>query len=117
MVLITKTLFKNQEKREELLKDQAWSREVRTRDGYACVICNSPIRTNAHHLIPREHKLYKYSYDNGITLCIKHHKYSRVISAHNNPLAFFLWLAKYKPDLYKLAVERQAEVCKEECDI
>jgi hypothetical protein len=54
-------------------------------------------------LIPREIKELKYDLDNLVTLCPTHHKYSLEISAHRNPLAFFIWLrANRMPQLNKL---------------
>jgi len=102
---------------EEKLREKDWSLAIRSRDGWNCVICGSPAHTNAHHIIPREHKKYKFDLDNGITLCTKHHKFSRQISAHNNPMAFFLWLQRYRYAQFCLAVERNIEICSEVCQL
>jgi len=96
-MLLSKKLFKSQEQKEELEKEKEWSRLIRTRDSWACVICGNPYKPNAHHIIPREIREFKFDLDNGITLCTKHHKFSRDLSAHNNALAFFMWVRKYRP--------------------
>jgi len=101
-MLITKQMFKNNERAETKKKEEEWSRLIRTRDGWACVICGNPYKPNAHHLLPRELKEFKYDLDNGITLCTKHHKFCRYLSAHNNPLSFFMWIRRYRP--YQLEV-------------
>lgn len=74
-------------------EDVEWANSVKRRDR-GCVICGEVYRLNAHHLIPREIKETKYDIDNGLSLCPKHHMFSRIISAHNNPLALVLWLRK-----------------------
>lgn len=93
--------------------DNAWAKSVKERDGFACVICkakngdlyynqqkkkNSKITVHAHHILPRELHDTKLDISNGITLCCKHHLFSREISAHNNPLAFIKWLGIHRPE-------------------
>lgn len=97
-MILTKKSFKSQEKQEELEKEAEWSKMIRERDGWACCFCGSPNKTNAHHLVVREFKPLKYDLDNGLTLCTFHHKFSRMLSAHNNPFVFFMWLEKYRPE-------------------
>jgi hypothetical protein len=90
-------MFKNNERAETKKKEEEWSRLIRTKDGWCCCICGNPYKPNAHHIIPRDVKEFKYDLDNGITLCVKHHKFSRVISAHQNTVGFHMWLKKYRP--------------------
>jgi len=73
-------------------EDKAWAADVKERDNWQCVICGDTERLNAHHIIPREQHSTKFDIDNGLSLCPKHHFFSRDISAHNNPLALFLWM-------------------------
>ena len=80
-------------------EDKDWALAVKERDGFACVICGDTIKPNAHHILPRELHDTKLDISNGITLCVKHHLFSREISAHNNPLAFFLWMEKNRPEI------------------
>lgn len=86
--------------------DEAFSTYIKSRDGWMCQICGSDYKPCCHHILPREIKEYRYSEDNAITLCLKCHKFSRIISAHNAPLAFFLWLQSFKSPLFFVAVER-----------
>lgn len=73
-----------------------WSIDVRNRDDNKCVICNKTKFLNAHHLIPRENKNFRFDLDNGISLCAGHHKFSNEISPHRNPITFVLWMQKNK---------------------
>jgi|SRR3990167_2872481 len=99
----------DRERSKERNADKDWSIKIRERDNWVCSICGSRFGIIAHHIIPRENKVYKYDLMNGIALCCKCHKFSRRISAHNAPFAFLLWLAKYKPLQYQLAEERVIE--------
>jgi hypothetical protein len=113
-MLITKTAVLAKQRKETRELDDAWATMIKSRDGWRCVICGSDYKPNAHHIVPREHKRYKYEPDNGITLCVKHHKFSRVISAHNNPLAFLLWLRRFKPLFFDVACKRTEVILKSE---
>jgi hypothetical protein len=90
--------------------DDAFSTLIKARWGWICAICGSDYRIQCHHIIPREHKEFRYSENNAIPLCVAHHKFSRSISAHNNPLSFFLWLSKFHLPLYLIAVERTKKI-------
>jgi hypothetical protein len=80
--------------------DKEWSREVRARDG-CCVVCGAVQKLNAHHILPREIIKTRHNLDNGITLCPKHHRFSKQeISAHQNPFAFFVWLRHNRFDTW-----------------
>ena len=75
-------------------KLKEWSKLVRQRDSNKCVVCSSTKFLNAHHILPKEAKIYKdlmLDLDNGITLCSKHHKFSYEMSPHKNPLLFVVW--------------------------
>ena len=108
--MIIRRKRKTKEQLETQKRDIQWSKDVRSRDNWACSICGSNERTNAHHIIPREIKAYKYHIDNGICLCVNHHKFSRDISAHNNGIAFSIWLVQNRPELYQRAYERTMEM-------
>ena len=86
--------------------DKAWAYAVKERDGFACVICGSTIKPNAHHILPRELHETKLDISNGISLCCKHHLFSREISAHNNPLAFFVWMGIHRPEQLHYLMEK-----------
>jgi len=87
-------------------EDKEWAIKVKDRDNNHCVICPNTERLNAHHLIPRNFLKYKHLVDNGISLCPKHHRFSRELSAHQNPIAFIKWLMINRPKLYLLAISR-----------
>lgn len=82
------------EKKLEKQLDIAFALDVKERDNFECVICHSKDRLNCHHIIPRENRLFRHNINNGITLCILHHKFSLEISPHKNAFAFFQWLIK-----------------------
>ena len=52
-----------------------WSKFIRLRDGFECVICGSDERLNAHHIFRKSFlKETKFQTGNGITLCGECHK-------------------------------------------
>lgn len=72
-------------------EDKEWAKAVKERDGNKCAVCGTTKLLNAHHILPREIKELRHTLWNGITLCPKHHRFSRELSAHQNPVAFWLW--------------------------
>ena len=107
---ITLSGIERAEKKAEKIEDRAWADAVKDRDGWKCVICSDPIKPNAHHIIPRENRCSRLKIENGITLCVKHHKFDRLISAHNNPIAFFFWLAENRPVQFGKAKDTYEEL-------
>lgn len=93
-------------KRERNHRDKLWADTIKLRDKY-CVICKSKERMNAHHLFPKELKELRWDLDNGITLCPKHHRFSFELSAHQNPLAFFLWFKQNRREQYNILINKQ----------
>jgi len=89
-----------EEKKERNRKDKEWSKKVKERDGNKCVICDREDYLHAHHIIPRERKELRWDIDNGISLCVSHHKYSYEISAHKNSLKFIFWFMKNRNEQY-----------------
>jgi hypothetical protein len=66
------TAIKNGRSDKWLLR--LWSRFIKTRDQYKCVVCSSTERLQAHHIFRRS--LYPYGWfqpGNGITLCLECH--------------------------------------------
>ena len=55
--------------------DTLWSRLVKERDGYKCIICGKTENLNSHHLYGKKSHRMRYLLDNGVTLCRYHHKY------------------------------------------
>lgn len=102
-------------KKERNLNDTAWSLSVKQRDGFKCVYCGATTYLNSHHIFSRNNLTTRYDLDNGITLCAKHHTFSKEFSAHQTPTEFTYWLERLKgkqfiEDLGKKARNLQYEV-------
>jgi len=95
---------------EQRILDDCWATGIKARDNWTCQVCGTDFKVVAHHIIPRENKQFRYCSDNGISLCLKCHKFSRIISAHNNPLAFFVWLQSFRTHLFFAATERTKQL-------
>lgn len=89
---LTKAKIKKLERKERNRKDNEWKSLVKARDGSKCVICGETNKVNVHHIIPREVIQLRWNVYNGICLCPKHHRFSKEISPHKNPFAFFDWM-------------------------
>lgn len=87
-------------------EDKEWSAMVKVLGGNQCAVCGSKERLNSHHLIPKEISEYRHDIINGICLCPKHHRFSFKLSAHQNPIAFLLWLENNHPILLKEIKEK-----------
>ena len=82
-----------------------WRAKVLARDG-CCQICGkSDGMLNAHHLIPKEFKIWRWDVRNGIILCVQHHTLGK-FSAHKHPIWFTSWLSKNRPDILYEVIER-----------
>jgi predicted restriction endonuclease len=95
-------------------EDKIWAFKIKDRDCFKCAVCGVEDRStylnkkgfsvttylNSHHLLPRERKDTKFELMNGISLCVKHHMFCRINSAHNNPLAFSIWLQANRPEQF-----------------
>ena len=52
-----------------------WRKLVFIRDGYKCVLCGSPEKIEADHILSfSDHEHLRYSHENGRTLCNSCHK-------------------------------------------
>lgn len=91
-------------------QDKEWALSVKRRDENKCVICGETSRLNAHHIIVRENDDTKLDINNGISLCPKHHFFCRKVSAHNNPIGFFIWLKKNRPNQYYYIIEKMENI-------
>lgn len=80
---------KKQIKKENRKKDKEWAQAVKLRDNNKCIICSDTVRLNAHHIIPREDKSFRWEIDNGLTLCPRHHRFSFSFSAHQSSFIFY----------------------------
>ena len=88
-------------KKERNKADKLWKTGIRTEFCGKCAVCGSERLVNCHHLLPREMAEYRHQPINGITLCPLHHKYSRLLSAHKNSLAFAVWLKDNHPSRWQ----------------
>ena len=93
-------------------EDHDWADAVKTRDGWKCVVCGCEKMPNAHHMIARENHSAKLDLMNGLTLCPKHHFFSRQISAHNNPLGLWIWIEANRPAQLEYCREKMKEILK-----
>lgn len=91
---------RKEEIKERKHKDKVWKEAVKMRDECMCNICGATKYVQAHHIIPKEVKEFRWKLVNGISLCAKHHKYSFEISAHRNSFAFILWLMKNRSIIF-----------------
>jgi hypothetical protein len=103
---LTKKRIKQLERRFRRKKFKEWADNVKNRDKRKCIYCGAIKWLNAHHIIPREIEEFRWDLDNGVSLCPKHHKFSREFSAHKNSLAFILWLSRCRTLQYKRLVEK-----------
>jgi 5-methylcytosine-specific restriction endonuclease McrA len=106
----TKSYLLKQDRIALKKKDMEWSAKIKERDGYKCVICDSTVQLNSHHIIPREEKLTRHDLMDGITCCILHHKFSLKCSCHKNSFAFLIWLMEHRPEQYNYLKEKQKEI-------
>ena len=96
----------NNMKRKYNKEHKSWRNKVLHRDCDCCQICGKEGKfLNCHHLIPANFNRYTYDTNNGIILCAGCHTLAR-FSAHKNPLWFTKWMAKNRPQLYWLAMDR-----------
>ena len=93
-----------QERKQRKKKDKEWSIRIKSNFNNKCAFCDATKYVQAHHIIPREIKVFRYHHANGIALCPRHHKWG-IESAHKNPLWFFMKLEKTFP--LKLKVLRK----------
>jgi len=82
---------KKQLKKLQNKLDKEWAIRVKILYDNKCAVCGETKMLNAHHIIPREDKLFRHDTRNGIALCPKHHKFSFELSPHKNPFMFFRW--------------------------
>ncbi|MFA7654429.1 MAG: hypothetical protein WCX97_05370 [Candidatus Magasanikbacteria bacterium] len=102
---ITKSQQKTLDRKEKTRTNKEWSEAVKKRDGYKCVYSGSTEFLQSAHLFPREIETFRCDIDNGITLRAKYHKMhpkqsedKRYFSAHQNPLAVFIWMLQNRPE-------------------
>lgn len=68
--------------RSEIYCHRLWSKFIRLRDLHRCVVCDSPDRVSAHHILRKSFLMQaRYETGNGITLC--HSCHSKMHKAFN----------------------------------
>ena len=72
-----------------------WSYLVKLRAGFQCEYCGTTKTLNSHHVFSVKNMATKWDIDNGMCLCVGHHKFSN-FSAHLAPLAFGDWMKEYR---------------------
>ena len=98
-----------------------WRENVINRDK-CCQICkkngknNDGKGLNAHHLIPRNFKMYAYDVDNGLTLCAGCHTLAKY-SAHKHPIWFSRWLRINRNPTYMQVINRIKDILGENYNI
>ena len=75
--------------------DKLWSEIIRS-IGY-CFVCGTTRNLQAHHIIPKEVKELRWDLDNGVCLCAAHHRWSRIISAHQGSFMFYHYFTRRFP--------------------
>lgn len=97
-------------KAERLRMHKEWADKVKERDGYKCFVCGKEDKLlNAHHLLPKErYPSLKYDVLNGISLCVRHHKFGKC-SPHLDPIPFFEVFRAKKPTIYAYLVNKSSE--------
>ncbi|AUS08078.1 hypothetical protein C1X05_04055 [Laceyella sacchari] len=71
-----------------------WSKRIKKRDGYRCVVCGSKQHPSAHHLFSKSaYPALKNHKDNGITLCRFgcHQQFHDEYGSINTPVQFMNW--------------------------
>lgn len=76
--------------------DEAWSKKVKEVAGNKCEYCGKTAMLNSHHIFSRSNKSVRWDVENGVCLCVGHHTFSSVFSAHKTPLEFIEWLKSHR---------------------
>jgi len=116
IVIVFKMPKKITKKSEKKRLDEAWKLKVKERDCYFCQVCNKLVEKKncqAHHILPRHIKRYRWDVDNGITLCYVHHKIGP-FSAHQNAIWFTFWLKTHKKEQFWKIINKLKEIGKHE---
>ena len=82
-------------KTEKRKLDRLFQQAILKRDE-VCQVCGKTEGLNAHHIFSRSRMNTRWDLENGILLCVGHHTFSNLMSAHLAPRAFFQWLEDKK---------------------
>jgi len=92
--------------------DKEFAITIKALHGNKCMICNSPIKPQLHHIISKKYREYRWDESNALILCQKHHLWDAICSPHHGALIFSVWIKEYCPAQYKLALERLQKIIK-----
>lgn len=90
--------------------DELWTLCVKLKFGGGCAICQSHDMINAHHLISKRISAFRWTVNNGVTLCPNHHKFSLELSAHTTPWSFEEWMKNNLPEEYEEWIKKRNNV-------
>ena len=91
--------------------DSMWSLLVKRNANNKCEVCGSIGVLNSHHIIGRANLNLRWDLRNGVCLCVRHHKWGNQ-SAHENPIFFFNWLEKKRPQDLEYLKQNQNKIKK-----
>lgn len=97
-------------------RDKEWREAVMARDK-CCRICKrAEGKLDAHHLIPKPFKEFRWDLDNGIILCFQHHKVGKY-SAHQNAVWFTQWLLHNRRWQYDYVIKKLDQIIQTETKV
>lgn len=89
--------------------DNMWKTKVKKRDNWKCVYCGKNKNVQAHHIFSRSNRSTRWYLPNGISVCVGHHLFSSVFSAHKTPIEFAEWLKERNGEEWYDDLRRQAK--------
>lgn len=72
--------------------DRLFSLYIRNRDGWQCRACGSPFNVQCGHIISRRYRAIRFSPQNAVALCAKHHVYFT-----HRPIEWEAWVEERFP--------------------
>ena len=103
-----KVKIPNTSKQLDKKLDDAWSLLVKLRAGNKCEYCGKTTTLNSHHIFSRSNKSVRWDTINGICLCVKHHTFDSLFSAHKGSMSFNKWLRELKGEEFMTILENRA---------
>ena len=105
----TKGMPKKKAKLKTQKLDEIWSKIIKLEAKEKCEYCGSTSRLNSHHIFSRSNYSVRWSIENGVCLCVKHHLFG-VMSAHKAPIEFIEWLREKRGDKWYEDLRMKAKV-------
>ena len=88
--------------------DSLWARAVKKLANNKCEYCGKEETLNSHHLFSRNNHSVRWDVENGICLCVSHHRFGKM-SAHQAPLEFAEWVKERRGVLWFNALRKKAK--------